>query len=537
MNAKKGVGEGFLHGKRNYLILFSIIAVAFLLRIIGTGFAAPLITESDEGAIIKPVVHMATNMTLNPEMYNRPDHIMIYLNFIILNILSFVKFGSSIASTFQENTFFFYQSARMVTAVIGTVSIYIVYLIGNEFKRKFGLVAAALFAVFPSYVHHSHYVSPDVPITLFTLIIILSCIRFLKTENPKYLLLGTFFCAVNTAEKYPGLTSTALIGIVLTIVALPHIRENFRKGVFQLLKKYALYAGVFIVSLFIVAPFVFLESGKVIEALIRESRTNHLGADGLGWPGNMLFYFKMYFNMSGLILLLISLAGLWMILKRKDIIAVPLFFGAIYFILISYLPLHWERWALPMYVTPLMLGAYGIKNLYDSAKQRSWTKGAYLLVITLIILPMISDSALETYRKTWTDTRVAAYEYSNANGIERANTLFEGYTPFKPDYPTRIFDHYPTDKEYIMLSSSMYNRFYKEPERYPEYIQFYETIKKENNLLKTFQPLTLKIPVGNAAYETGYKTELTRLIESGKFIKEMLDEEVHYDGPRVDIYH
>ena len=65
--------------------------------------------------------------------------------------------------------------------------------------------------VFPSYVLHSLFITPDVPITLFTLLVIYFTLRYLVKNDEKSIYIAAAFAAINTAEKYPGLISLGIV--------------------------------------------------------------------------------------------------------------------------------------------------------------------------------------------------------------------------------------------------------------------------------------------------------------------------------------
>jgi hypothetical protein len=95
------------------------------------------------------------------------------------------------------------------------------------------------------------------------------------------------------------------------------------------------------------------------------------------------------------------------------------------------------------------------------------------------------------------DTRNAALGYVTEIGATKENTLYEGYTPFNPTGPATIFggleDSITTpmnqDLKYIILSSSMYSRFYAEPDKYGKEITIYEAIKANKTVLREFEPV------------------------------------------------
>jgi len=474
------------------LLLFVIFVASFVIRRIGLKFGFPLLTYHDEVYIIPPVYNMTLNRTLNSETFYRPDQILFFLNFVYLNFVSYIHFGKSLASTFFDNQQLFYFHGRFLICIFGSLVPIVAYKIGKEFKLDFSIPAALIFAFFPSYVIHSHYISPDVLITLFTLIIIFFTIKFLKTEKRNYLYLATFFTAVNTAEKYPGLISTSIIFMGVLLYFSKHVwksegNHDYKEFITLGIK----LAGTFLLSLYLVAPNLFIHFGKVIDAISIETRTTHLGADNLGWLGNMLFYAKSYFSFINLIGIFLILFGIFFVIKSKEVKLLLIFYGIVYWIIISMLALHWERWALPMYITPNFLVAIGITYLIQLSKSKQILKYLSIGLIILFISHQFIHSLSSSIKLSFRDTRLVALEFCEDNNITSENSLFEGYTPFNPQFANTVFDYdYKTNDEikHIIISSQMYQRYFAEPDRYYQEINFYDNLRENNELVYEISP-------------------------------------------------
>src|SRR6185369_7017781 len=76
-------------------------------------------------------------------------------------------------------------------------------------------------------------------------------------------------------------------------------------------------------------------------------------------------------GIAGTLLTAFFLAGIYLILQREKARALPLFFGLVYWLALSKIGLHWERWALPMYTCPLIVSAYAIDCALQKARQAS----------------------------------------------------------------------------------------------------------------------------------------------------------------------
>lgn len=479
---------------KEILIIALLFGVSFLFRRIGLKFGFPLLTHPDEHTSLVPVYEMTANRTLNPGDFNQPDQIHFFLYLIYLNAVSFIKFGKSLAQTFYQNQLVFHFYARLMIAIIGSITPIFAYKIGKEFKFNFSIPAGLFFAFFPPYIVHSHYISADSTITLLTLVVILFSIRYLKQRQDKQIYIATIFAAINTAEKYPGLLSYGIVIVTLFLSVLDK-KSTGSKFNFQIfIKKLLFTAGLYLFSLFVFAPNIFIEYGQVIDALIIESRSTHLGADNLGWGGNILFYIEQFVVESNFLIILFIFAGLFAVTKIKNLTGILLLYGLAYCVFLSKLSLHWVRWALPMYTALLLLASLGIGFAWKMIKDSNKIIINYLfiIIVSIAFLQQVISGLADSSRMTFTDTRLVALNYCNETGITPENSIYEGYTPFIPRMYQVIFDEEIDELgnsiDYVILSSNMYNRFYYEIDRYTDEVNFYETIKREYPLIKEFSP-------------------------------------------------
>ena len=71
--------------------------------------------------------------------------------------------------------------------------------------------------------------------------------------------------------------------------------------------------------------------------------------------------------------------------------AVPLALGAFMWIVLSALPLHWERWGVPMYTSALLFAAIGAGMLPDYLEERGWLgRWRRPVLITLATIALLS---------------------------------------------------------------------------------------------------------------------------------------------------
>ena len=474
-----------------------ILLAAFLLRLIGLRFGFPLLTHPDETYILDPVLRMSANATLDPGQYNRPDLITIYINLAVLNLVSLLSYGKSLAAAFNQHILTFYFLARLVTAVMGTALPLVGYWLGKEAKGSFAIPAAALLAFFPAFVAYSHYATPDVPITLFTLLVIFFAARFLNTRQPVWLALAVVMAAVNTAEKYPGLLSLGIVYVAVIWQVIQPSGRSTRQAISVILRQLLLWTGVYVWALYLVAPVLFAQFGTVITAALAENQSSHLGADGLGWLGNMQYYLGAFFGQAGPLVVLFAAIGAYRLFKEREGVLLLGLYGAGYWIALSVLTLHWERWALPMETAPLILASAGFSYVLARIRGVWLHRGAAavgLAVVFSLFMPALANSITFSY----TDTRVAALDYCGQNGITAENSIYEHYTPFSPKMSGNFRFDYPYDisRDYIILSSAMFGRYQNEPERYAEQVAVYQQIRQKNALVASFDPFPSPVTPG-----------------------------------------
>ena len=511
-----------------FLILIFLISLA--IRRIGLKHGFPLLTHPDEGDVINPVLHMTREHTLNPGEFAHPDQILHYLNLIYLNLLSFILFGENVASAYSGYYLNFYFYSRFLVSVMGSLIPIVAYKIGKEFNPKLSVTSALVFAFFPVYTKYSLFITPDVPITLFTLLVIYFAIRYFKTNIEKYIVLATIFSAVNTAEKFPGLVSLAIVIITVGFQILSNKDDPTPQKIRFFFIRSAKLSLIFLITLFIVAPFLFLDYQSVLAAIKYEAKPYHLGGDNLGFCGNLCFYVQTIYLYVGVPGIFLFLVGSFTFIKRFSKQSILLLYGFFYWVILSMLALHWERWALPMYIAPLFIIVFGISFLLEKKEKNS--VAINVISALLISFFLIQQSIYTLYipiQKKFTDTRVVSTEYCDLIGINRDNSIYEGYTPLQPNFPTKIFDDFyekVPNKDFVLLSSIMYNRYFAEPERYQDSIDIYNEIRDSYPLIKQYIP---------SPYEEGTLGQLENILYFIKYRLGLTDE-VRYSGPTIEIY-
>lgn len=462
------------------ILLLATILIGGLLRYLGIFWGLPMQLHADEWVVIEYAIDLAQRNSFEPQFFARPDHLEIQLSYIAYEIWARLFHGELPEVLYETNQAPFYAISRAITATFGTLMIPLAYAIGRPIARGAGLVMAIAVAIYPPFVEHSRYATPDVPVTFTVMLVILGCVLYLRSGRWWPLVLASAGVALGITAKYPAGVSALAIAAVVVIVAV-----RARKY-WQILSRGAAAIGMVLGFTFILSPVLFTNMSEVIRQLTGQNSDGHLGASGLGWGGNLAFYATDFAGSAGLIVVLFAVVGVMWAIRARRGEAVPIAIGLVYWVVISALSLHWSRWGLPMYLTGVLFAALGVYGAWmwvrsrDTGRTRtigSWIVGVLAAISGLaLLLGSISQVA---YARA-TDTRAAATADLEALGVTTENTVYDGYTPFMPNDPNTVATelevvdgvvrHRTADfgAEYVLTSSIMSNRYLRDDTR-PEH--------------------------------------------------------------------
>lgn len=503
----------------------AIVVVGAVLRFVGTAWGLPMRLHPDEWVIVKGAVDMAQRNSFEPGYFMRPDHLEMQLSYLAYVAYAYLFHGAPVEVVYPLDPSPFVLISRSITATLGTASIVVAALIGRRFSVGAAVAAAFAFAFFPLYVADAHLATPDVPLTLAVLCVVLAATRYLERPGWRPLLLASLATAAGVAIKYPGALSTVIIAVAVLVAA---VRDR------AWLRLFVHGAGAALASvgmLFAISPVLFTNVHAVREAVTSEARPSHLGADGLGWGGNLAYYAQAFAGQAGVVVLLLALVGATWVVRGRVLAAAALCSGVVYWVALSAVSLHWPRWGLPMYVTPLLLASLGAGAVLDWYRQgRREMRLGRVLRPTLVgvgavaAVALLIGSVAATGGFVATDTRVASSAALAELGIPKDEAVFEGYTPFLPDGPRTVFDDFESvdgrlqlkggegaaGPSYVVLSSAMGDRYEAEP-KYVQAQEFYAAVEAQFPLVADYRPVrtaaesvwVLPTLAGNVRYLAG----------------------------------
>ena len=497
-----------------------MIVIGGLFRIMSCYWGYPVPLHVDEPTIVEKTIDMLSRHSWNAYVYNRPDQFEIKCNAFLFTVVSWIKYHVPAYVAFKAHEMTFYLTARLYTALLGTALIPLAsMLIGKvagpmPVQTKIAQISGAFIVAFSTiFIKYSAYATPDIPLTFFIAVFTYLFLSYLETGEDKTFVWSCVVIGIGITIKYPA--AVLCIPLAFMVVYRAVIIDSKPSVIVKLALKSILFICL---TIFIVAPNLYTDAGKVYTTLLREARSTHLGRDGLGFTGNFLYYARTAMDNLGWESVALACIGIFSVIKTNLKQKYFIVTGVVFWICISILPLHWERWGVPIYFFYNLTVAIGIgfvANYYvsDNIKGSMVSKNtggiifyglAFLLSVLMLFNIFISGCAVTKYNLL-TDTRISAKMYCDRNGITKNNTLYEIATPFAPksgiyNLIVRSFNLEKSGikikkeymhKKYLMFNNTFRERYLKEPARYKKEIAVFEGINKQYKLLHK------EIPDGN----------------------------------------
>ncbi len=209
--------------RQSMITLVIILALAALLRFVGIGSGIPFNIGVDEPEIMDRAVRMMKTGDFNPHFFDYPGlYFYAQLGVACLRFLVGATTGQW-ASLDQVHSADFYLWGRALTALLGTLTVVLVYLAGMRWGTRSAALAAGLMAVMPLHVRESHYVLTDVPATFFVALTLLLTLRAHERERAVDFAWAGAAAGLAAATKYPGALSLLLpmVAVWMTLGTKP----------------------------------------------------------------------------------------------------------------------------------------------------------------------------------------------------------------------------------------------------------------------------------------------------------------------------
>jgi 4-amino-4-deoxy-L-arabinose transferase-like glycosyltransferase len=482
--------------RRSTATFAAILVAAATLRFWSLGAGIPYAIGDDEPEIMNRALGMMRTGDLNPRFFDYPGlYIYVQMAVAVVRFLAGATAGEWGALN-QAPTADFYLWGRAVTAILGTLTVGLVYLIGMRWGTRHALLAAALLAVMPMHVRESHYVLTDVPVTfLVTLTLLLSLRAHERPVASAYALAG-FTAGLAAATKYNG-----VVALVLPLIAVWMTPATRPSRIAAALAAIAASAVAFLLA----APYTVLDLPGFLDAYAKLMvyYRDRPGAEApavtylkhlriaFGWPGFLAV-------IGGLIFAIVrAIKG-----PGRVRWTLTLSFAVLYFWMVSRQGLVFARYLMPVVPFACVLAATAIVSGVSLLRRFSIPRVARTVLITALTVAVLLPPAWASVnfnRDNRAQTAADAYAWLQAN-VPAGSTIYvesKRLNLAMADFKTKSLsqlrdmtyeDYLAANVDYVVASSQCYGPYFNNPQQFPQEYAEYKRLFRPMQELVRFTP-------------------------------------------------
>jgi Dolichyl-phosphate-mannose-protein mannosyltransferase len=403
-----------------------VLAVALVLRVWGVKQGMPFAYNADENAHFVPNAIGLFGHGWNPHYFVNPPAYT-YLLHVVFDVWFGGRAGVSKAMATDPTEVF--VVARLTAAVVGTLSVWLLYVAGAKlFGRAVGLLAAALLAVSFLAVFYSHLALNDVPTLAPIALSLWGTAGVLRDGRLRYYLLAGAGLGLACATKYTGgVVLVPLLGAAGIALASPAQRSAAARGL--------VLGGLVAIAAFLIAnPYALLDFASFRDGLHHQADASDdaLGKLGLTQTSGHLYYvwsFTWGLGWAPLVAAVIGMGLLAVDDRRALIVLGPA--PILYVLFMGTQARFFGRWLLPVFPIACLLGAYAVVRLAQIAGRRVpalapalAALGAVLLLGQGVVYSLHSAMTLSR-----TDTRNATRDWLVAHVPANTKIVVEPVVP------------------------------------------------------------------------------------------------------------
>ena len=396
-----------------------ILAVGFCLRLLGIDFGLPNTNcRPDEGVLVKKALAVAGG-DLNPHFFHYPSfHI-----YTLAALFGACYAGGWLAGLFSTPQDFLlqyfldpsslYLAGRVFGALLGTASVYLVYLVGRQAGGvRAGLTSAAFLSVAFLHVRDSHYLTVDVPATFYILLAAVLLLRFLQTGGAGWLATSALFSGIAVSTKYNAAIIIAAFAGFLCARALAHRRSGQqpgdRSGPSVSFRHAAVFAALTAAAAALGTPYALLDFNSFAADVMAE-RQHFASGHGLDLGRGWTYHAATTLPAAlGWPLYVAALAGCVALLRAGGAPAMLVVAAVFYYAVAGAGKTVFFRYMLPLVPFLCVAAACGMERLFAAVRMPALWRTAVLL---LLAAPSLYASVWLGILLQRTDTRLLAAEW------------------------------------------------------------------------------------------------------------------------------
>ncbi len=221
---------------RSTILLSFLLLIALGLRLFGIGFDLPNLSHPDEDAVIMPAINILKTGNWEPTRMEYGSFHIYLLTGVFATVyaletrdgrinsvdeLPLYERGSLPASyPYPE----YFLAARIVSALLGTLFVLIIYMFGKRLGNKQqGLIAALIAAILPALVVNDHFATTDTALMFWVAVSLYLLIRVYdnwETDSLWAYAGAGFVCGLAVSTKYNGI----VLAIPLFLVPILRVK-------------------------------------------------------------------------------------------------------------------------------------------------------------------------------------------------------------------------------------------------------------------------------------------------------------------------
>lgn len=477
--------------------LAAVIVTALVLRVWGIGQGIPFALGVDEPEIIERVLRMMRTGDFHPHFFDYPT-LYIYVQLIVACVGFVIRAAAgAVQPLYELRAADLYFWGRIFTALLGTLTVYVVYQIGLRWGARHALLAAALLAVMPNHVRESHYVLTDVPLTFLVALAFLQSLRAVEKGTPRAFAIAGVVAGLATATKYYGAVS----------LLLPLVGAYMSRGTDRTRGRCALAAvGAALAAFLVAAPYTVLDLPAFLSSFAALMGKNEPTEDAWAGWATSIKHLAIGFGWPGLVL---AVAGFGLGVVRIFTGQGRARFALAVVLLAAFVPLIagretiWARYLLPAVPILCLLAAVAVVSGVSLLRRFSiarWARTTLIAGLTVAaLLPPAITSVQWNRMNARESTQAIAYAWVMKNLPAGSGIAVETRGLLLPDHRFKTrnvitlalkpLDAYAAEGfDYLVASSAAFGPALDRPEEFPQQTAAYRRIFKEAEPVFSVRP-------------------------------------------------
>jgi len=382
------------NGRRRYWGPLSVVlVVAFALRLWGIKQGLPYVYDVDEYGHFVPEAVAMFHHGLNPHYFINPPALTYLLHVVFAVWYGGLRSHSSIAREFALHPDRFFLVARVTVALLGTASVWLLYLAGARlFDRAVGLLASAVMSVAFLPVFYGHLALNDVPTLLPLTLSLLGTAGVLRRGRMFDYLLAGIGLGLAAATKY---TAGVMI-LPLLAAGVAQYRDGSARAQRDVALGMAIALAAALGAYLIANPYSVIDFHAFrAELEVQSSYTEQSRASWIGGPqqGSFVYYLWSFTWGLGWVPALAALGGavtIWRSRPRVGWVLVPV--AVLYLLFLSLQGRYFGRWLLPIFpIACLLAASFALEVAGWAGRRAARLRGAPAAFTALAVIALVTQ--------------------------------------------------------------------------------------------------------------------------------------------------